>query len=53
MAARWATPMSTMMVPPAAASASQLVSWSTAWRECPVTTVNEVARPRWVTGTPA
>ena len=53
MMARWATPMRTITVPPAAASAAQLVSRSTAWRECPVTTVNEVDRPLCVTGTPA
>ena len=53
ISARWATPMSTMIVPPAAASAYQLVSRSTLKRLWPVTTVKEVDRPRWVTGIPA
>ena len=53
ISARWATPMSTTIVPPARASDSQSVSASTAWRLWPVTTVNDVARPRWVTGMPA
>ena len=53
MAARVATPMSTTIVPPTRATASQSVSGVAARSSWPVTTVNEVARPRWVTGTPA
>ena len=48
ISARWATPMSTTMVPPTAASASQLVSRFDSKRLWPVTTVNDVEQPRWV-----
>ncbi len=53
ISARWATPMRTTMVSPTRARASQSMSSSTWWRLWPVTTVNDVDRPRWVTGMPA
>jgi hypothetical protein len=53
MAPRVAAPMSTTMVPPTRATASQSVSTAAHGSSCPVTTVNDVERPRCVTGTPA
>ncbi len=51
-----ATPIRTTTVPPVTArpaTAPQSVSTSAQGSPCPVTTVNEVATPRNVTGTPA
>ena len=53
MAARVATPMRITIVPPTRATASQSVSAAAHGCSWPVTTVNDVERPRWVRGTPA
>ena len=53
IAARVATPIKTTIVPPTLATASQSVSTAAHGSSWPVTTVNDVERPRWVTGTPA
>ena len=53
IAPRVATPMSTTTVPPRRSPASQSVPEVAHGSSWPVTTVKEVASPRWVTGTPA
>ena len=50
---RFATPISTTMVPPTRAIASHSVRFGISTPSWPVTTVKEVETPRWVTGTPA